>query len=353
MQTNLSSIISFCAQRKQQQLFNIPLSRIEIVSPYENSNVTKFQLDMRRKAEVLLYNQGNTKTNPLTKNQKWAQVVNGKSPPVSKSFLNQKKESDSYQVLNNWNNKINIPTPSSSCNVPNDYMNNVNYLFYDPSVVLYNYINPISTRSYGIINEALDTSVIRYVNYTDINTDISSNYISTVIFTDVADNVYYNLSLNNIPLAFQINGEISKNTNGSAYINIFQNYSYTLNIYYNDELVTSVNPSFNLYPSNDYFEIKNISNNSTTFSGTFLIGYLDITNIRIYGTPGYVYNFQLIINFNSNSESKDKNGTYHLTNINESIIANVSTTSKKNCDISFENITPTINTLGSFTISVV
>jgi hypothetical protein len=114
-----------------------------------------------------------------------------------------------------------------------------------------------------------------------------------------------------------------------------------------------VNPTFNLYPSNTYFKINNISNNSTTFSGTFLIGYLDITNIRIYGTPGYVYNFQLVINFNLNPESKDNNGTYHLTNIKESMIANVTTTSKKNCDIIFNNITPTINTLGSFTISAV
>jgi len=146
MPLSLSSTISLCNQRKQQQLLNIPPPRIETVSPYLNSNITKFQLDMRRKAEVLLYNQGNTKTNPLTKNQQWAQVVNGKAPPVSKSFLDPNNKS-SHQVLKNWNNKINILTPSSASNVPHDYINNINELFYDPSVVLYNFINPVLTRS--------------------------------------------------------------------------------------------------------------------------------------------------------------------------------------------------------------
>lgn len=353
MPLSLTSTIALCNQRKQQQLLNIPPSRIETVSPYENSKVTKFELDMRRKAEVLLYNQGNTKTNPLTKNQKWAQVVNGKSPPVSKSFLNPTKESDSYQVLKNWNNKINIPTASSACNVPNDYINNVNQLVYDPSIVLYNYINPVLTRSYGILNPALDTSVIRYMNYKDINTNISSNYISIVEFTDLADDGYYTLSLNNIPLAFQISGDVSINGSGANTGDI-KISGYKLNIYYNSKLVTSTDPIFNLYPSSTY-TINIPSSKVDTFSGIFFIGYLDITNIIIYGTPGYVYNFQLIINFNTNDDYSDNSNTYHLINIAESFIANVSaiSISKHNCDISFTGITPTINTLGSFTITAV
>jgi hypothetical protein len=302
---------------------------------------------MRRKAEVLLYNQGNTKTNPLTKNQKWTQVVNGKSPPVSKSFLN-KNNNSSYQVLNNWNNKINIPTPSSACNVPNDYLNNVNLLFYDPSVVLYNYINPVLTRSYGLVNTTLDTTVIRYTNSTDVNTDISSNYISIIEFTDLADDGYYTLSLNNIPLAFQMNG-----TEIPISINDFNctidTSKIVLNIYYNDKIITNTN-AFEY----TFIQTKiNITNTSSLFSGSIFIGYLSINNILLYGTPGYIYKFRLFFDYTVQASNIEK----ITTSINSNINANVTTSylsqnEQTNCTISCSP-SPTINTLGSFTITAV
>jgi len=205
-----------------------------------------------------------------------------------------------------------------------------------------------------MINEALNSSVIKYVNYTDVNTDldISFNYISTVEFTNLAENEYYNLSLNNIPIAYQINGKILNNTYGNAYTDYTKPTSYTLIIYYNDQIVTSVNPTFNFYPSND-FNVNKISKNAKTFSGLFVIGYLNITNIILYGTPGYIYNFKLNINFSTSDTANDSNKTYSLYDIKESIIANVSNIYSNNCDISFKNISPTINTLGSFTISAI
>jgi hypothetical protein len=46
------SLNLLCDQRKKQMLFNIPQFRYTPVSPY-NGSFTKFQLDMRRKAEIL------------------------------------------------------------------------------------------------------------------------------------------------------------------------------------------------------------------------------------------------------------------------------------------------------------
>ena len=98
MTTPTLSIKSICDQRRQQMLRNIPPSRINIISPYDTTNYTKFDLDMRRKAEVLKYKKGSTKGNSLTKNQRWAQIVNGNYQNLSSSALNRITKLDTNAV---------------------------------------------------------------------------------------------------------------------------------------------------------------------------------------------------------------------------------------------------------------
>ena len=70
---------TICNLRKRQQLFAMPSFRATPISPY-NGTITQTQLDMRRKAEILKYagNRMNTKTNSLTKQQRYNQVISGK-----------------------------------------------------------------------------------------------------------------------------------------------------------------------------------------------------------------------------------------------------------------------------------
>lgn len=355
MSGNLSSIITLCAQRKKQQLFNVPPPRTEIVSPYDNNNITKFQLDMRRKAEVLKYNQGNTKTNNLTKKQIIAQVINGRSAPVSNSYItaNTNISSPVSIVLTCDNKNLPITTSSSASGVPNDYINKVNTLFCDPNVPLYSYINPRLTRSYGIINSAFPTSVIQYSKYTDVNTKTSSIPITTVEFTEATNNNSYTLGLSNIPLAIQITGNINGIVNVTLdSINIDLT---TLNIYYNDSLLTpNSNYEYTLYPSNNNYkvDVSNNNNSGQTFSGTVYIGNLSISNILLYSSPGFIYDFKLEFKIES---SQSYSG---LTNINTSIIANVTNTylinnSPHNCDFLFSNTSPNLNDFGVFTVTAI
>jgi hypothetical protein len=76
------SLTDICQQKAKKRLFNIPLPRINNISnsPYSNG-YTKEQLDMRRKAEILKYNNNSTstKTNNFTKAEKWNQLVKGNS----------------------------------------------------------------------------------------------------------------------------------------------------------------------------------------------------------------------------------------------------------------------------------
>jgi len=155
---------TICDQRRRQQLSNVPPSRIEVISPYVTTKYTKSDLDMRRKAQILKYNQLNTQVNNLSNNQKWSQLVKGNAAKVSpfnpNVFLGAgivpKYAPD--VILDLEKNKIVACLPSgalirtnpSASGVPPDP--NVPFLYDDEKVPLYNYVNPISTRSYGIIN---------------------------------------------------------------------------------------------------------------------------------------------------------------------------------------------------------
>lgn len=347
MSTKLTDIMALCAQRKTQQLFNVPPSRTEIISPYENSNITKLQLDMRRKAEVLKHDQGNTKTNSFSRKQLWTQVVNGNAPPVSSSYIkkNTRTENLVSKVLSCNNTDLPITTPSSASDVPHDYQNGINTLYLNPNVELYNYINPVLTRSYGVINTPLDTSVIRYSNY--INA-VNSASITTVEFTEAVVESQYTLSLLNIPIAIQIYGDISGTNVNIPFDSVIIN-SIDIRVKFNDNEVIPLSV-YNtvITPVNDHYPVHVInggSPNKKTFSGTVYIGSVNVSNIVLYASPGYMYTFELICDI-AHPKSYES-GTNLLYNIVVSTVSNVTSNyliqnSPFNCNISFSNITPTL-----------
>lgn len=115
--------------KKNAALLNIPLERITLVSPYPA--FTKNQLDMRRKVEILKYdnNTTNTKTNNFSKKQQWSMLVNG----VTKNASQIKIETlnDTQCPLDEF-----IPTLTTASDVPGKVI----VLQYDPSVPLYNFV---------------------------------------------------------------------------------------------------------------------------------------------------------------------------------------------------------------------
>ena len=113
--SNTINILSLCYQRKQQQLYNFPLPRYTPISPYPK--YTQFQLDMRRKAEILKYssNLSSSKTNNLSKKEKWAKLANAKNNSVK------------YCPGN-----LSLATLSTSCDVPGP----ITILYNDNSIPL-------------------------------------------------------------------------------------------------------------------------------------------------------------------------------------------------------------------------
>ena len=152
-------------QRNQKLLFKIPSSRLETVSPYPTNSV--FQLDMRRKAEILQYSNSssNSKTNNFTKKTNMSRILRGI------------KMSSSCDTISN---------PSYASGVPGKNIN----LFYDPKTPLYNYGTNIN--SYGRIPPVIDKDKWKVLTSENI---ILSNAKSSKLFslyiTQSIDQPYY------------------------------------------------------------------------------------------------------------------------------------------------------------------
>jgi hypothetical protein len=121
-----------CINRRNIQLNNIPPPRYDnlLTSPYlpQNGGFTKYQLDMRRKAEILTYNSNRMlKVNSLTKSQKFSIIA--------------KNNTTNIPV---YNNKCpSVLTPSSSCDVPGAVI----MLYNDPNIPLYKFNDGNTTKA--------------------------------------------------------------------------------------------------------------------------------------------------------------------------------------------------------------
>lgn len=251
------SLTDICQQKAKKRLFNIPLSRINNISnsPYSNG-YTKEQLDMRRKAEVLKYNNNSTstKTNNFTKAEKWSQLIKGnpvnqiarilstnitiidyqdnyntitikypdllKTIPTTKYLIDNNNNTiiniNAYQIsgtngyfyiniipngaFNDCIKNSSLLTPTSSSDVPGPIIN----LFYDPTIPLYNYIKNVDSFSYDSSvsdkNSWLSSSMENIILLNDNSTKVLSLFI-----TDIINKGSYNFSLN-IPISVCVNG---------------------------------------------------------------------------------------------------------------------------------------------------
>jgi len=302
---------SICQQRAKQLTFNTPLPRNEIVSPY-NGNYTKEQLDMRRKAEILKYNNNSSssKTNNLSKAQRWAQLVKGNagtqtsnfptitvttidylgifntftiaypdslrtiatSQYVTDQYGNNQLNPEALQIVGTYGyyniyilrgsqlvncNPSIIPTPTSSCDVPGP----ITYLINDETVPLYNFTKNVNAYSYDstvvplqkwLFNPASDILLTNGQNAT----------ILTLLITDQIDQASYNYTLQ-LPFSVYVTGtNISSNLiydpsdNPMPTPSYFPNASINLNsiefgVNYNNKPVTfKSSPQISLYTNN-------------------------------------------------------------------------------------------------------
>ena len=302
-------INTICSLRKRQQLLSFPLNRLEINSPYTNSNLTYEQLNMKRKAQILKYNKRDT--NNITSSESWSQINNQRINPM---FTNRKVE-----VLydKNTSSYVNFITPAfldttlcpSSKNliVRNSNESDVpgpNILLYDdPDVPIYMYNN--NTLPLGIENNNDDINMqILYNNdYTvpqNIFTDIFTHYVVSNSNNLIVESFNYL-----IPISFYFNTTVSNSFSSlNNEINI-PNINITLldvefQIFFNDQLASSnITIDDSNLIKNINFDISfNISNNKTVTLTKFL-GYINVNVLDIDVTPGFIYDMKIRFTFDS------------------------------------------------------
>lgn len=311
-----------CIQRRFQLLYNNPPPRLTPTSPYESGEYTKEQLDMRRKAEVLKYkaSSSSTKTNNLTKAEKWSQIVKGVYTgntlycPITIS---------------------NIKTPTSSSNVPGPIMN----LYYDPSVPLYNYAT--NTDAYAINNSPISGGWSSYIIENSQCVALTrTNIFNLYIQPDIKNKSYvFDFQL---PFAIYING-----SNLSQYDYVDNPFDISLNIasaaasvYYSGDPIPTINPICDINGKGVGASIKLASSGSSyadSYSAIIYSGVLTISNLHLYTESGYVYNINLLfdINYDVNSSnhviSNSSVGVY--SNLSQEYKRIGSSSNQTNCSI--------------------
>jgi hypothetical protein len=129
----------------QKMLNPTPPKRYIPTTPYLTN--TQFELDMRRKAEILKYQKNNSQTNQQTKKQKFTYLVSKPTGGITTSST-KARQCAAYDNLYK-------PLPNYFSGVPGP----TSLLWYDASIPLYNYNPPLQNLSLaeGEQNAAIQT----------------------------------------------------------------------------------------------------------------------------------------------------------------------------------------------------
>lgn len=286
-------LFNICQQRRRAQLFPVTLTRAELEdSPYNkpvNGIVyTQYDIDMRRKAEILKYssNKVSTQTNSLTKTEKFSLLVRGFSQSIPLASANEST------IQRACPNDALILTPTSSSDVPGPVI----MLFDNESVPLYKYINPTYNRNYSILpDNNTDKWSIFYnenIQYTIAN---ESKTISSIYIRELVTKQLTTFQLN-IPISIYVSGDISNNTGSNINIHISD---ATFAVFYNDTDVTTSYSSTNPTIVKNFTDLSfNVNNtNRGSFSAVQYVGNLIINNIILSTTVGSVYDLKLSFNY--------------------------------------------------------
>lgn len=290
----MSQDYKFCLQRKLAQTNNIPLGRVTPVNPYETKNLTKFQLDMRRKVEILKYsaNKSSSQTNKMTKKEAFALLVKGGLSRTQSVLQSNQVECGTDQL---------IPTPTTSCDVPGPVM----YLYEDTAVPLYNY-SDFNTRTYPDFVPT-DSTLWQFVvksNSIIYDAPSATTTIYYLIINKNIDKKRYTFKIVT-PVALTIEGSVPPSyIQPSGFITV-QILSVKLSIYYNDSKVVVVQAPVSGFQIN----IGNfrVSSTVSNFSATHFLGNLQFENIQLYTEPTYVYKIDISADLSVSSTSITSN----------------------------------------------
>jgi hypothetical protein len=280
---SVTDINSICYQRQQLSLFYTAPARLTPSNPYQikqqqdpanyNFNAYYNKLNMRRKAEVLSYNQ--TQNSGSTKKTRFTQLAKGNY-----------RGNTLFCPTNS-----SIPTPSSSCDVPGP----VTYLYRDDSIPLYNYATNIDP--YSIINSTPTTEWDFFATPNVLCQPNTTTSIAKLVINDSIKSQTLSFSFST-PIAIYATGS---DLNYSSFdVSFNMSALPTCSVYFSNQLVSSVSPIVTS-PSNIVSIHGSLRN--AIYSTYIYYGVLTVSNLILYTYPGYVYDIR--INFPLNITASD------------------------------------------------
>lgn len=323
--------------RRNSVVFNIPKVRYTPINPYA-FGYTQAQLDMRRKAEILQYN--NTSTGKITKKQSWANVIKGST---------QRRNFSSYYIKSIQDgtltpeqicpNDISIPTLTTASDVPGKPM----LLYYDATIPLYNYTTQQIVYAKQN-NEEQDKWLIKY----DTNViDDNNQNIFTLSIRQPIDNAVYNYSVTS-SISLYISGSNLAHPGIPDVSGVFNINAplanFAVSVMYGGQAVTLQNtPTVSFSPRflQDVSGAVSTRTVANAFNGKIYIGNITFSNIILSTYPGNTYDFfiRYIPGYT----------TSNIDNFNVVIETNVSSDSIKKTENGLRfNTSPSVDTITTF-----
>jgi hypothetical protein len=261
----------FCtidANRKKGLLFNVPPTRFTPISPYEtNPAITQYDLDMRRKVEILKYKKNTV--GALSKKQQFVQAIKGAT----------QRRNYSQTSIGGNTDLVCPPTISTSAGVPGPAF----YLSLDTNVPLYNYV---VTRNYATENQE-DTET-KWL-YTQLNDVVGNDIkIATLNIRKPIDQVVYFYTFTT-SIGVQISGSKKFPGVNTRFSTKLIPNDVNIIVKYGDVPITQLsNPVVSFSPG----FLTDISGNVTSsaaFSGSIYMGNMTVSNLALLTSPGYTY----------------------------------------------------------------
>jgi hypothetical protein len=284
-------------QRRKMQLLNIPPTRFTPLSPYPQ--FTQFQLNMRRKVEILKYSasNSNTKTNNFTKSERWAQLVSGNYQRRTIPTSDIAKSSQTNNVIDCSANNL-IPIPTSSSGVPGPVV----YLYEDPRVPLYNY-NVI--KSYSILDSNNDEKWNTNTSNNAVFKSGNENLLTLLGIRSYIDKATYTFTTKT-STGIYVAGIVNSGQRPASIT--FSISNVICNIYYNDIVILS--------PTVNYSGLNNLTLNIQNsqlgeFNAKLYIGEISIDNFMLETNVYAVYDIKLTFTVSYTNS----NASFTITNL--------------------------------------
>lgn len=295
----MTTLDAFCVDKVRAR-FSVAVARLEVVSPYGNA-YDKSMLDMRRKAEILKYgnNQSSSKTNNLSKKEKFALLTRGTGRQSAAICPN---TSDSTSI---------IYTLSTSSGVPGPPI----YLYEDSTVPLYNY--SAQPRTYATYTkddkEPFSYSAIENIFIAADTFPVNPRPEFPFFYIRINPSIEtrINVFTFSIPIILSLFGNCTNKASNPSVT--FAITNPRVKIYYQNGLVnTSASPAtttvvqFQIVDSITPVDASTFTFRPTgvgAFSAQITIGSIEVTNLTLPTVSGFIYTANLLTIVESKSTS--------------------------------------------------